>query len=273
MQKFISLLLLCGALTSLMATPPENPFDYDLHLSTIPGSNSRTMICCHGYGGNYQIAEKLKSLASIETTLVSFNFPDHDLQNKPYNPLTSAFGTIRELLPLLYVLKKYVIEKEMSAIDLYGRSAGGGALINLLSVLNRSTYDHELEQIGIHATAKEKIIKAIQNGIILLDVPLKSVEEIIEFRGSTPELEILAKNYRDHHFRPIDSLENLKGLSLDVILHFQNPDEVVFNRDDALFIERLKKANHLGSTSVVIGHDGGHSAPHHSLWQCYVQKI
>ncbi len=37
----------------------ECPFDYDLHLFSLPGINQRTMICFHGYGDNYQLATVL----------------------------------------------------------------------------------------------------------------------------------------------------------------------------------------------------------------------
>ncbi len=248
-------------------------FEHDLHLFSIAGTGSRTMICFHGYGANYQIAEQLKNLDLIEATLVSFNFPDYDLQEKSYDPHQAAFGTINELLPACFVLKKYVIDEGLDAVDLYGYSAGGGALINLISVLNTSNYNIELEKIGIGVIEKERLLKAIQKGFIILDVPLKSVDEIIDRRGTSLELEILAKNYRDNHLRPIDSLESLKGLSLDVILYFQEPDEIIFNRDDAMYIKRLKEANNRGTTSVIIGNEGSHAPPHFLLWQLYSQKI
>lgn len=209
----------------------------------------------------------------IDSTLISFNFPDHDLLEKAYDPKKATFGTIKELLPAFYVLKKYVINEGLDSIDLYGFSAGGAVVINLLAVLNTPRYDAELKQLGISNKEKETLLSAIQKGIIILDVPLKSVEEIIDFRGSSIELEILAKNYRENHFRPIDALESLNGLSLDIILHFQDPDEIISNRDDQIYIERLKKANSRGTTSVVIGNDAGHVAPHSSLWQFYSEKI
>jgi len=64
---------------------------------------------------------------------------------------------------------------------------------------------------------------------------------------------------------PLETLTSLLGLKLTIILHFQKPDEILGNRDDALFIERLKKAN-TGITSVVIGFDGGHNSMHRTLW-------
>ena len=70
---------------------------------------------------------------------------------------------------------------------------------------------------------------------------------------------------------PIDSLKFWKGLSLNVLVHFQIPDEVVSNRDDALFVETLKSFNE-GNTDVLIGSDTGHKLPHASLWEYYIQK-
>lgn len=257
---------------SVLCLGSASVVETDLHLVSIPGKSPRTMICFHGYGANYQIAEHLKQLGLIEATLVGFNFPDHDILGKEINPHQLTFGTIQELLPALTVLKKYVIDEGLEVIDLYGFSAGGGALINVLAVLNTRTYDVELQTVGIAFQEKQRLLEAIQKGLIILDTPLKSVEEIIDLRGSSPELEILAKNYRDNHLRPIDSLKALEGLTLDLILHFQERDEILFNRDDALYIERLKTANDTGTTTVVIGNDGGHLAPHFSLWECYAKK-
>ncbi len=245
------------------------PFDYDLHINSVPSTGPRTVICFHGHGGNYMMADHLRALNVTDSTLVGFNFPDYDLQTRIYDPSKAAFGTLREILPAIYVLKCYVIDQGLNSIDLYGRSAGGGALINLIAVLNTSMGDEELKQIGVGLKEKKQLLQAIQNGMIILDVPLKSVEEIIDLRGSSTELELLAKSYRDHHLRPLDTLQHLKGLSLNIILYFEEEDEVIFNRDDALYIERLKNANRLGSTSVVIGREGGHQTLHLLPWQIY----
>jgi hypothetical protein len=213
----------------------------------------------------------IQQLNVLDATLISFNFPDHDIQDRNGCQLTS--GTSDELLPALYVLKKQVIDRGLKSIDLYGFSAGGGAVVNVIAALNNTAHDAKLKQIGIGHDEKRQLLNGIQRGLVVLDSPLKSVEEIIDLRGSTEELEILAKNYRENGLRPIDSLQRLTGLSLDIILHFQNPDEILFNRDDAFYIDRLKKANSKGTTAVVIGSDGGHVVPHTSLWQFYSQKI
>ncbi len=160
-----------------------HPFGYDLHLVSLPGSNKRTMICFHGYGDSYQIAETLKNLYHPKATLVSFNFPEHDIkEGKKYDPKTASFGTINELLPALYVMKKIVLDQGLKSVDLYGFSAGGGAVVNAIAVLNRKAYDSELKKIGIGAEEKTRLLSAIQQGIVILDTPLKSIEEIMDFR-------------------------------------------------------------------------------------------
>lgn len=248
------------------------PFSYDLHLYSLPGSNQRTIICFHGYGDNYQIADVLKSLYRPEATLVSFNFPEHDIkQGKEYDPKTASFGTIDELLPAFYVMKKIVIDQNHEAIDLYGFSAGGGAVVNMIAVLNGSAFDSELKRVRVGVEEKKKLLSAIQRGIVVLDTPLKSVEEIMDFRGPSEEFAILAKKYREHGLKPIDSLKMLKGLSLNVLLYFDKKDEVLSNRDDQLYIERLQDSQDGQRVTVVIGDEGGHMAPHYSLWKEYAQ--
>lgn len=238
-------------------------------IDTIPGSNEKTMVCAHGYGGNHTIGATIKEQGNLECTLLSFDFPDHDLGDREYDPHTLTFGSFAELEPLLLVLKQEVVCHRKTAIDLYGFSAGGGAVINALAVLNSSTYEAQLERIGISPTDKEQILCAVQEGLVILDTPLKSVEEIIEGRGSSEELESVAKHYRENAMRPIDTVCQLDGLCLRVLLHFQRPDEVLYNRDDALFIERLQRANRCGQTWVVVSDDGGHLAPHTTLWKRY----
>lgn len=251
----------------------EHSFNYDLHLFSLPGKSGRTMICFHGYGDSYKIAETLKTIYHPKTTLVSFNFPEHDIkEGRAYDPEEASFGTMKELLPALYVMKKVVLDQGLDAVDLYGFSAGGGALINTIAVLNTKTHDLELKKIGIGVDEKKRLLSAIQKGVIVLDTPLKSVEEIMSLRGTSEEFEILARKYRDHDLRPIDSIRKLKGLSLTILLHFQEEDEVLSNRDDALYIERLKNAQKEGSLTVIIADEGGHMTPHLSLWEAYFQK-
>jgi hypothetical protein len=229
------------------------------------GKSARVMILAHGMGSNHTISDSVR----VDQTLVSFNFPDHDFLERgiPYEQTT--FGTFDELIPLLLVMKKYVIEEEQGEIDLYGFSAGGGAIVNALAALNTNRFDGRLQKIGIPAEQKTQILKAVEKGTILLDVPLKSLQELIDLRGKSRDLLIMAARYQANDMEPMEALKYLKGLTLNVIIHFQSPDEVLFNRDDDLYFERFKAVNPQGTTTLIIGKDGGHNAWHRSLWEYY----
>lgn len=246
------------------------PFDYDLGIEIVANKKSTAgvTICCHGYGSSNHIVEVVDSFQAIPDHLVGFNFPDYDLMHRPYNPAKSAFGSINELLPLLYIIKRCVCDASLSAINLYGFSAGGAAVVNAIAVLNQTLYDQQLAAIGITLEDKKRIITAIENGLIVLDCPLKSVEEILDIRGKSADFMILAERYAQNNMRPIDTVQLLKGLTLNILLHFQQPDEIIGNKEDQLFIDRLRKANG-GKTEVIIGRDGGHNMYHRSLWKGY----
>ena len=108
-------------------------------------------------------------------------------------------------------------------------------------------------------------------GDVILDTPLKSIDELVSLYGNTQELEVIGKRFRDNEMDPIYSLKYWQGLSLNVLVHFQVPDEVVSNRDDALFVETLKSYSR-GNVDVLVGSDTGHKLPHASLWEYYIQK-
>ncbi len=270
MKLFSHLSLFLLVTCSLCSAEQETPFDYDLHYTVIPGSNPKTMVCLHGYADSHRIAKRIKEDGKLQETLVSFNFPDYDIRNKNISD-KFVFGSVDELLPVLHVLKKNIIDEGLTELNLYGFSAGGGALINTIALLNTPLYDDHLKSIGIDIEGKQKILDAIQKGTIILDTPLKSVEEIIDHVGPSENLEVIAKQFRKNDLRPIDSLRHLENLSLHVILYFEVPDRVLSNRDDALYIERLKKYNAKGTTDVILGSDGGHNEPHISLWKFYTR--
>ena len=107
-------------------------------------------------------------------------------------------------------------------------------LINLLAVLNHSTYDPQLEKIGITRTDKKQIKAAIERGHIILECPMKSIDEIMDYRGRSQEFIILDKQYRSNNMRPIDVLSR-ETFNVNIILHFAQPDDILGNRDDQLF--------------------------------------
>lgn len=254
-----------------MMLPTNHPFNYDLGLKIMRGvpSCNEVTICCHGYGHNSQIVEVAASYG-LTGNLVGFNFPDHDLGSREQYH-TRVFGTIDELLPLLYLLKYYACDLHVPVLNLYGFSAGGGAIINALAVLNRRLYETQLQAIGISEQEIVQILIALQKGYIILDCPLKSVEEIIALRGASDELEMIAHNYARNNMRPIDTVRDLSGLNLHIILNFQCHDDILGNRDDAHFIERLEQAN--SGTTKIIFSNGQHNQLHKNLWDYYKSSI
>lgn len=267
MRRFV-VFFLC--ISCLLGASNPSAFNYDLNVSSISGSNSRTLICMHGFGMNSQMAQSIKELNVTESTLITFNFPEYDFKKRNLSsPRKVSAGSIRELLPVLHVLKCQVVDEKKETIDLYGFSAGGGALINMLAVLNSDRFDEELKKIGIGPEQKQQILSAVQKGVILLDSPLKSMDEVMSHRGFSFRLWYLSHRYKKNQMRPLNALEGLKGLSLNVILYFQHPDEMLSNRDDGLYAEKLLEVNELGTTTVLIGDEGGHFASHGALWQEY----
>ncbi len=243
------------------------PFAHPVKYLTSSEKEASVMLCFHGFGGDLHIIDSLAPVALAKNHLVSFNLPDADISAKNGDLSRTTWGTYFELLPACYLLHKLIIEGNLDSIDLYGFSAGGGAIINILTILNSDKHENIFRGIGILAQDRKRMLEVIQKGLIILDCPLKSWDEVVEMRKDFSELKILAKRHRDEQLRPIDSLNHLKGLSLHVLLHFQNPDEILSNRDDELFIQRMQAVNALGQTWVVIGHEGGHNAFHRSLWK------
>ncbi|MBS0629388.1 MAG: hypothetical protein JSS30_04085 [Verrucomicrobia bacterium] len=241
----------------------NHPFKHDLNFTAIPGKSDKVIITAHGMNGNHQISQTVKT----DKTIVTFNFPDHDLYKRDMTFDKTTFGTIDELLPLLYVIKQKVLIDGDQEIDLYGFSAGGGAIINTLAALNTTRFDDHLQKLGIDQNGKAQMLAAIQKGTIILDCPLKSVREIIAFRGTSKDLELAEKRYKANDMEPIDAIKYLQGLKLDVTLYFNNPDETLSNRDDQLYYQELKKVNANGTTQLLIGKGGGHNTPHPQLWE------
>lgn len=252
---------------NVIALPvPSNPFKHDLGVKVVGADNKKSelTICCHGYGHSHQIVDVVNSRRIFDHQLVGFNFPDYGITDaSDHNKV--VYGTIDELLPLLYILKFYVCDQSIEKINLYGFSAGGGAIINALAILNNYSHPDQLRKINLRQDDAKKIIAALTKGIVILECPLKSMQELIDFRGATQNLMLITNNYNKNKLNPIDSVQHLSGLKLTIFLYFVNPDEIISNRDDALFIDRLKRSNK-GMTYIVSGTKGGHTGPHPELW-------
>lgn len=229
----------------------------------IPGftDDEEVLIGCHGFGMDAQVIDFLEIQEFAPHHLVAFNFPNfgHSVNDQPAEEL--KFGTIWELEPLLRLLKTIVVDGNQERVHLYGFSAGGGAVVNTLAVLWHYRFAEHLEDFGIGLQERDMIIHALQKGSITLDLPMKSVDEVIVAHPeqATDNLLSAAQNYINNDLRPIDSLLKLKGMHLHILLHFQENDRILTNRDDELFCERLIHANKGGKTYIVIGNDGIHA--------------
>lgn len=248
----------------------SNYFNYPLNIHFYPSqnSNANVLVMLHGYGGDYSIASVLQTYGGTQDHLISFDFPDHNNFERKLDLHSTTMGTIQEILPVIYVLKTLAVDAGVKTLNVYGFSAGAGALVNALAVLNTTRYDTELSKKGITSNDKKIILKAIENGWVLLDAPLKSMDELTE-SNQMSEFNLLAKRFIKNDMRPIDSLKKLEGLKLNMIVYFEVPDEAVKNRDDDLFAKRLKEANTHGQTIVLKGHAGGHLSYHTLLWNTY----
>ena len=168
--------------------PKNHPFSHDLHMVYEEKSPTKAIICFHGVGSDYRVKDSISS--SVDATLVSFNFPEYKTSSVFDHPESTVYGSIDELLPALYVIRNAIVEKGFTQITLYGHSAGGAALINCLAVLNSSEYDTELNRIAIASEDRRKILEVIQKGIVILDTPLKSIEELMAHYGSRKDLNV-----------------------------------------------------------------------------------
>jgi hypothetical protein len=251
-----------------MHSDASHPFSYDFGLKKINcTSASEVTVCCHGYGDSNAFVDTVKSFGTFDHTLIGFNFPDHHITDDTDHRKIS-YGTINEILPLIYALKECVENYNFSKINLYGFSAGGGAIINALSILNTYSHPEDLKKIGVTQETAKIILDRVQKGMVILECPLKSVREIIALRGSTANLELMAQNYDKNSMNPLDAIQLLNNLKLTLLLYWEKPDEVVGNRDDDKFVNNLRKISQ-STVHVVTGSDGGHCGYHKKLWQEY----
>lgn len=256
----------------------SDPFAYPLDIKIYEGktADENVILCCHGYGGDSSIANVIASYRVVSDHLVGFNFPDYKLTRRTINPSQIAYGTIDEILPAIYLLKKIVVDAQTDKVSLYGFSAGGAAVVNIIAVLNTSQHQQKMLSIGVNESDVQKILAALQQGVILLDAPLKSIDEYHSAHPETlndPIHAAQARRYIENGMNPIDSISKWQGLNFSVVVFFQNPDSAISNRDDALFADRVREANPFGRNIILTGNEGGHLGFHYSLWKSYLQLL
>jgi hypothetical protein len=203
----------CQKLEGDLRAATAKRFNYDLSIQVLKGSHDHAdiMICCHGMGANYHTAATIRANPDIESHLIGFNLPDHSLSIDAFNVSKTTYGTIQELLPLIAIIRECTVHQAVDKISLYGFSSGGGTVVNTIAVLNTSRYDADLRKLGVSGEDKVRMLDAIQKGVILLEVPLKSMEEIIAVNGCHPAMQFLMNRYRKNDMTPISSLKYLQG--------------------------------------------------------------
>lgn len=265
MKKFLTFFLATFPLFAVdFATVQEHFYDSRL----IEGDGDQDiMLCLHGYGMDDSISMFVEDTGMTPCHLVSFNFPDFGENINELDPHSMSFGTIWELKPAIDRLHRAVFQMGATSVHLYGFSAGGGAAANILGVLKTHRFQEEL---NMSAEEMDAIYAALEKGSVVLDCPLKSVDEICEATGhNTPCLEVIAERYKENNLRPIDSLVKMEGSKLRIVLGLQEPDAILSNRDDALYCERLSTSNKGGTTVIVIGDEGAHMPTMPSLTTAY----
>ncbi len=279
MLRTLFLLLLSLPLCAVPIDKVEEVFASDYVLKGF-SDDEDVMLCLHGFGMDETIASFVHDTKMAPYHLVGFNFPDWGDEIDITKPEQLCFGTIAELKPVILRLHSCLTHLHAERIHLYGFSAGGGAAVNLLGVLKCHRFQKEL---GLTVDEMDAIYGAIERGTVVLDCPLKSIDEIFDERKaenlyledeSATDLHYLKRCgdiYKANDLRPIDSLLKLSGSKLNVLLVLQQPDDIVGNRDDALFVERLEAANCAGKTIIVYGPEGCHVPAMPSLVTAYSQ--
>ena len=268
-RKFFALLFTLP----IFATPIQEVRKtfFDDYIFEGESTDQDVMLCLHGFGMDKTISYFVHDTKMTPHHLVGFNFPDWGDNIDISRPETLCFGTILELKPVIDRMHACITELNAERIHLYGFSAGGGAAVNVLAVLKNHRFQDEL---GLTADEMDTIYAAVERGSVLLDCPLKSTDEICdELESGNPYLKKTAEIYIENDLRPIDSLLKIAGSKLNVVLVLQQPDDILSNRDDALFIERLEEANRDGRTVIVLGPEGYHIPAMPSLVEGYKELI
>lgn len=239
---------------------------YDLSLEYIYETTTQdttTTLYLHGWGDTKNSARLLKKFCKVlDDNVATFNFSD---ARPVFGKLKqSSFGQLSDVLSALYAAHRTIKELKLTALNLFGISRGGATIINMLALLNNddlfAQHKAALAKIGIDENARVEILNAIQNGTIILDVPLRSMKY-------TPFPRFVAQKFTTYDPNGLQALETVKlleGLKLTMLVHFQHADWIVSNKGEAAFFFHLAR-NNPASTYLVMGHDGGHLHTHAAL--------
>lgn len=247
----------------------ETPFVHHLDVRYSIGTNKTILLCSHGFGGNSsQIIEQVRPNTS--DTLIAFNYIDHDFSHATGDDTKTVMATPIEIMPLIYMLKKCVVDNNISPISLYGFSLGASNVIYAINELLNGGHEDLLKKYNVTASDRASIMQALRKGKILLDSPFKSIEENIALRGPNEILLMYKERAAKHNIlSPLETLVKLKDLNLTIFLFFDTNEEEFSNRDDSKFAKNLLDANAKGTNIVISTDNGGHVGTHSALWKIY----
>ncbi len=254
------------AMTSIEA---QNPFDYKLDVRYSLGTNKNILLCNHGFGGNSQsVIDRVKPHTA--DTVIGFNYFDHGFSHETGDDQATTMATPLEIMPLIYMLKGCVIESNMPSISLYGFALGAADIIYAIDLLTKEEQSELEKKYNITLSDKKRILAALRNGKILLDVPFKSIDEIINLRGPQETLLMYKERMATYKLlNPIDTLSKLSDLNMTFVVFFDANNEFFSNSEDANFAKYLLEANSKGTNIVITADNGGHLADHLTLWKIY----
>ncbi len=245
----------------------EHIVDMDPAVQT---NHTRPTLYLHGWADTGRSALLLKALCDVlPGDVITFDFRDRGVVIPKLRH--SNLGQLPDVLPALYTLKWAKDTLNLDEIDLFGYSRGAAVVLNMLAVLNDKTgkYDNDLARLQIYAKERSELLAMIQRGCITLNCPLTNanVSANFRFKEFAPNvLKLFSKvaRYKIDGIQAIESAEQLAGLKLNILMHFQYHDTIVSNANEAELYARLAKHNP-ETTYVVLGNNGGHIHTHAAL--------
>ncbi len=241
-------------------------------------NHKRPTIYFHGWGDVKNSAKLLKAFCDVlPGDIVTFHFRDRGVIIPKIR--YANLGQLPDVLSAIYTLKWTVEKLQPEALDLFGYSRGGATVLNTIAVLNDTTgtFDAELARIGVSRIMRTQLLELIQKGCHVLDCPLTdmnvTMNEFIKHKmGSFAHRKMpflmntfeKITHYKSTGLQGIASAQSFKGLSLNMLLHFQHHDTIVSNANDARLYEALYQHNPK-TTFLVLGNDGGHIHSHNTL--------
>lgn len=272
---------------------------YDPHISLIRETDEtvintgRKTVYFHGFGGNSSVAAGIKHLYGAERLpgdVVTFDFADA-VTTAGMDTTKSSLGQWPDMKTALYVLKTLHDSGE-TAVGITAHSRGGATAVNTVAALVDETtkYDENLAEIGIDGAKRKAMLKMLQRGQIVLECPLVHVRSVIKHQVETSRAgswltrmfgdslssssastadycaSAVVRKYRPWNEQAIESAEKWNNIRIPTIVHFQENDEVLGNRNDHEFYEKLSASNGVDHTERHVGADGGHNSSFASFY-------